>query len=80
MKTVEISEIITLLENYGKNEQPFIITRNGQPVAALLPVEDADIESLSLTLNSKFTNIIEKSRKNQKQEGRFFLEDIDFLT
>lgn len=80
MKTVEISEIITLLENYSTNEQPLIITRNGQPVAVLLSVEDADIESLSLTLNSKFTDIIEKSCKNQRLDSRFFLEDINFFT
>ncbi|BAZ16075.1 hypothetical protein NIES4071_79500 [Calothrix sp. NIES-4071] len=79
MKTVEISEIIALLENYSTNEQPSVITRNGQPVALLCPIDD-DIESLSLTLNSKFTDIIKKSRKNQKQGGRFFLEDIKFLS
>jgi PHD/YefM family antitoxin component YafN of YafNO toxin-antitoxin module len=80
MKTVEISEIITLLENYSTNEQPLVITRNGQPVAVLLPVEDADIESVSLSLNSKFTDMIEKSRESQKLDGRFFLEDINFFT
>lgn len=77
MKTIEISEISTLLENYGEAEQPLIITRNGQPVAALFPVGDNDIESLKLSMNPKFMNIIETSRKNQKQEGRIFLEDID---
>lgn len=77
MKTIEISEIGTLLEKYDEVEQPFIITRNGQPVAALFPVEDGDVESLKLSINPKFIDIIEKSRKNQKQEGRIFLEDID---
>lgn len=60
--------------------KPLVIIRNGQPVAVLLPVEDADIESFSLTLNSKFSDIIEKSRESQKQDGRFFLEDINLFT
>ena len=77
MKTIEISEISTLLENYGEAEQPFIVTRNGQPIAALFPVEDGDVERLKVGTNPKFIDIIEKSRKNQKEEGRIFLEDID---
>lgn len=77
MKTIEISEIVSLLEKYGNTEQPVILTRNGQPVAALFPVEaDIDLETLSLSMNPKFINIIEQSRRSQKEEGRVFLEDI----
>jgi PHD/YefM family antitoxin component YafN of YafNO toxin-antitoxin module len=77
MRKVEISEVSSLLENYDKNELPLILTRNGQPVAALFPVEDVDMETLSISMNPKFINIIEQSRKSQKKEGRIFLEDID---
>lgn len=77
MRKVEISEIASLLENYDKNELPLILTRNGQPVAALFPVEDVDMETLSISMNPKFITIIEQSRKSQKEEGRIFLEDID---
>jgi prevent-host-death family protein len=76
MKTVEISEVASLLEKYDQTEQPLILTRNGQPVAALFPIEDTDLETLSLSINPKFISIIEKSRKSQKEEGRIFLEDI----
>jgi len=48
MKTVDISEIASLLEKYDQTEQPLILTRNGQPVAALFPIEDFDLETLSL--------------------------------
>lgn len=77
MKTVEISEVGSLLEKYDKTEEPLILTRNGQPVAALFPIEDADLETLSLSMNPKFISIIEKSRKSQEEEGRIFLEDIN---
>jgi|GEM_PF-885576 len=76
MKTIEISEISSLLEKYDQTEQPLIITRNGQPVAALFPIEDVDLETLSLSTNPKFISLIEKSRKSQQEEGRIFLEDI----
>ena len=77
MKTVEISEIVSLLENYDKTQQPLILTRNGQPIAALFPVEDIDMETLSLSMNPKFIKIIEESQISQEEEGRIFLEDID---
>lgn len=77
MRKIEISEIASVLENYGKNELPLILIRNGQPVAALFSVEDVDMETLSISINPKFINIVEESRKSQKEEGRIFLEDID---
>ncbi|NET56508.1 MAG: type II toxin-antitoxin system Phd/YefM family antitoxin [Symploca sp. SIO2E6] len=76
MKTVEISEISSLLEKYDQTEQPLILTRKGQPVAALFPIEDVDLETLSLSTNPKFISIIEESRKSQQEEGRILLEDI----
>ena len=51
MKTIEFSEIISLLEEYDTIHQPLIVTRNGQPVAALLPIEASDLERLSLSMN-----------------------------
>ncbi|NJR63834.1 MAG: type II toxin-antitoxin system Phd/YefM family antitoxin [Cyanobacteria bacterium CRU_2_1] len=77
MKTIEISEVASFLENYGRTEQPLILTRNGQPVAALFPVEeDVDVETFSLSVNPEFIKIIEQSRKSQREEGRVFLEDL----
>jgi antitoxin (DNA-binding transcriptional repressor) of toxin-antitoxin stability system len=76
MKTIEISEIASLLEKYDKTDQPFILTRNGQPIAALFPIEDNDLETFSLSMNPKFVSIIEKSRQSQQKEGRLFMEDI----
>jgi len=77
MRKIEISEIASLLENYDKNELPLILTSNGQPVAALFPVEDVDMETLSISMNPKFIKILDESRRSQKEEGRIFLEDID---
>ncbi len=37
-------------------------TLAGEPVAAVVPIEDADPESLSLATNPDFMTIIERSR------------------
>jgi hypothetical protein len=76
MKTIEISEIVSLLENPDRTDQPLILTRNGQSVAALFLIEEDDLETLSLSMNPQFISIIEKSRQSQQKEGRIFIEDM----
>lgn len=77
MRKVEISEIGSLLENYDETTLSLILTRNGRSITVLLPIEDVDIETLSISTNPRFTKIIEQSRESQKTEGRIFLEDIE---
>jgi hypothetical protein len=48
---------------------PLIITKDGKAVAALVPLTNTDIETASLSLNSKFLSIIERSRSRLKAEG-----------
>jgi prevent-host-death family protein len=77
MNTVDINQINSLLEKYNTKEQPVIITRNGQPVAAMFPLEEnIDLETFSLSINPKFIDIIEQSRKSQQEEGRIFLDEL----
>jgi hypothetical protein len=42
----------------------------------LVPVENIDLETLSLSLNPKFASIVEQSRRSQEEAGQIFLEDI----
>ena len=53
-----------------------IFTRNGQAISLLIPREGVDLETLSLSLNPQFLNIIESARKSQQEEGRIMLEDV----
>ncbi len=68
MKTVEMSEATGPLGEYAKKagKEAVVVTRRGKPVAALVPVEDADMESLSLATNPDFLAIIERSRERCK--------------
>ncbi len=71
MKIVEISEAQATLAEYasGLTEDPVIITNNGQPIAALVTLENVDIETISLSSNPKFLELIERSRSQRRSEG-----------
>ena len=56
--------------------EPVILMDNGVPVGVLLPVENADVESISLSLNPQFLAIIERSRKRHLTEGGLSTEEI----
>ena len=49
--------------------KPVLLTEHGQPIAALLSLENVDAESLSLSANPQFLEIIEQSRARLAAEG-----------
>ena len=57
--------------------EPFIITKRGKAVAAVLPLEGVDLESVELSLSPKFWAILERSRQRLKAEGGIPLEEIE---
>jgi len=71
MKTVEFTEAKLPLSEYARKvkKEPFIITKEGKPVAALVSLVNADMETVSLSNNPKFIRLIERSRTRQKTEG-----------
>jgi hypothetical protein len=48
---------------------PVIFTVKGDPVAALIRVTNADLETLSLSSNPDFVRVIERSRSAWKTKG-----------
>lgn len=50
-------------------DEPVVVTRDGKPIAALLPIGDSDWETVSLSLNPEFIEIIERSRARQRAKG-----------
>ncbi|MCU0566952.1 MAG: type II toxin-antitoxin system prevent-host-death family antitoxin [Oculatellaceae cyanobacterium Prado106] len=71
MRIVEIAEAQATLAEYasGLTEEPVIITSNGQPVAALVTLENVDLETISLSTNPKFMELIERSRTKRRNQG-----------
>ncbi|MCA1994952.1 MAG: type II toxin-antitoxin system Phd/YefM family antitoxin [Coleofasciculus sp. S288] len=88
MKIVEIAEAQATLAEYASvlTEEPVIITSNGQPIAALVTLENVDMETISLSTNPKFIELIERSRAKRRsqsdychrpQAGTFILPYVD---
>ena len=51
------------------SKEPVILTVNGKPVAALVSIENADLETVTLSTHPQFLALIERSRARQKAEG-----------
>jgi prevent-host-death family protein len=78
MKTLELSEATGTLAEYAREVEgePLVLTVDGSPVAALVSVEQADLETISLTTNPRFIALIERSRARQKAEGGISSEEM----
>ncbi len=71
MKTLELTNATAPLADYARevDKEPVIVTRDGKPVAALVSLENADLETVALSVDRQFVALIERSRKRQKAEG-----------
>lgn len=80
MKIENIREVKTRFSRYV-NELPksgsVLITKNGRPCAALVPVtEDTDLEALALSQNKRFWKLIDRAIEQGNKEGYTDLEDL----
>lgn len=73
---LEDSSVTTdeLVRMAGKG--PLILTRKGQPVAAVKDLSGSDWESVSLANNSRFIALIEASRRDYREKGGISLEQV----
>ncbi|MCX7049511.1 MAG: hypothetical protein NTX50_29010 [Candidatus Sumerlaeota bacterium] len=71
MKTIEIADATDSLANYAEHAEdfPLVVTEHGRPIAALLDLHNADLETATLSANPKFIALIERSRERQSKEG-----------
>ncbi len=71
MKTIEMAKATAPLAEYARDvdKEPIILTKKGKPIAALVTIENADSETVTLSTNPKFLALIERSRTRQKTEG-----------
>ncbi len=78
MKVVEKQEATRTLAEYASEIKSgtVVITDHGQPVAALVSIENADLETVSLSTNPQFLNLIERSRSRVSDEGGVSSEEM----
>jgi prevent-host-death family protein len=66
------------LAEYARDvsREPVILTVRGKPVAALVSVENADLETITLSTHPQFIALIERSRARQRAEGGISSEEM----
>ncbi len=71
MKLIDKTDATAPLAEYAAHIEngPVIVTSEGRPVAALVAIENADVETVSLSTNERFLELIERSRARAKTEG-----------
>jgi hypothetical protein len=77
MKTIELSQATNSLEQYAREleQDPLVLTEGGHAIAALLPIDDADLESLTLSLSPRFQALIERARAEYRNGASFSEEE-----
>ena len=78
MKVIDITEATNSLAKYAQEvtEEPVIITVDGKPMVALVAIENADLETVSLSTHPKFIDLIERSRARLRAEGGISTEEM----
>ena len=78
MKTLSITKATKPLSEYAKElkDETLVLTSDGSPVAAVVSLKNVDWESLSLSTNPDFMEIIEKSRKEFKIGKKLSLDEM----
>ena len=71
MTKVEFKKASGPLSEYAEKarKDPVIVIKRGKPFAAVIPIRNADEETVALSTSRKFVNIIERSRTRVKKEG-----------
>ncbi len=57
-------------------QEPVVVTDRGKPVMALMSIENADLETVSLSTDPRFIALIERSRALYKPGTGISLEEI----
>lgn len=78
MKTVEIGKATGSLAQYAKSVRkgPVIVMRRGRPLAALMPMENTDVETATLSTHPQFLALIERARVRHHKQGGVSSRDL----
>ena len=78
MTKIELKKASEPLSKYAQKarKDPVIVVKKGKPFAAVIPIRNADEETLALSTNRKFLKIIERSRARVKKEGAISASEL----
>jgi prevent-host-death family protein len=78
MTKVEFKKASGSLREYATKarKDPIIVVKRGKPFAAVVPIRNADEETVALSTNRKFLKIIDRSRARVKKEGSISPNEI----
>ncbi|MBM3496245.1 MAG: hypothetical protein FJX72_18280 [Armatimonadetes bacterium] len=78
MKVVEKHNATRSLAEYAAEIQggTVVVTDHGHPVAALVSLDNADLETVALSTNPEFMALIERSRAAARAEGGISAADM----
>jgi prevent-host-death family protein len=71
VRKVDIAQATEPLSQYARrvDEGPLVVTSGGEPIAVVVGVENADLETVVLSNHPRFLEVIERSRARQQKEG-----------
>jgi prevent-host-death family protein len=72
VRTVEMADATESLATYVRKSSvsgPVVVTKDGQPVAVLVLLEHQDLETVALSSDPEFLELIRSSRARHAQEG-----------
>jgi prevent-host-death family protein len=81
VRKVDIAQATEPLSQYARrvDEGPVVVTADGEPIAVIVGVENADLETVVLSNHPGFLEVIERSRVRQKKEGGISTDEMRLL-
>ena len=78
MKSIPIGKATASLAEYARRpgREALVVTIAGRPRLAVVPLRDADMESIRLSTHPEFMALIEQSRRRLDREGGLCLAQV----
>jgi antitoxin (DNA-binding transcriptional repressor) of toxin-antitoxin stability system len=78
MTKIEFKKASRPLSEYATKarKDPVVVYKAGKPFAAVIPIRNADEETLALSTSRRFLKIIEASRTRVKKEGAISASEL----
>ena len=75
---IELKKASGPLSEYAERarKDPVIVVKRGKPFAAVVPIRNADEETVALSTSRKFLKIIDGSRARVKKEGAISASEL----